>query len=384
MPTTIRHHATRSPEFDIVELLRRLIAIDSCDPPGGELAVATLVQQQLQALGVEAELDEFLPGRANVLGRIRGNGEKNSFVLSAHMDTVPVGSVGWSRDPFSAAVVDGRIHGRGASDMKSALVAMIAAAGTLNMRRDRLKGDVLLAFTAGESANLLGARRFADRGLKEEIGAFLCGEPSSLDIVVVEKAALWLRATATGRLGHVSGDKGVSAISLMTQFLSRLEALKLHCPAHPLLDGPTIRVGRIEGGSAVNLTPDRCFADIDIRFPPGVDHGSIIALIQDLTPNTISIEMLDFKPAVESRPDDPFVTLCGVVCARHHGSAPAIRGVSYYSDATVLLDGIEAPFAIIGPGELGLSGQPDESVSIDNVVKAAAIYSDIAEAWLSC
>jgi succinyl-diaminopimelate desuccinylase len=371
-------------EFELVELLRQIIAIDSCDPPGGELAVATIVQQQLHALGIEAELDEFLPGRANVLGRIRGNGEKAGLVLSAHMDTVPVGSVAWSRDPHSAALIDGRIHGRGASDMKSALVAMIAAAATLNMCRDRLRGDVLLAFTAGESANLLGARRFADRGLRAEIGAFLCGEPSSLDIVVVEKAALWLRATATGRLGHVSGDKGVSAINVMTHFLARLEDLRLDCPAHPLLDEPTIRVGRIEGGSAVNLTPDRCIADIDIRLPPGVEHGSIVRLVEALAPDSISIAILDFKPAVESRPDDPFVTLCGVACARHRGTSPAIKGVSYYSDATVLLDGLDVPFAIIGPGDLGLSGQPDESVSIDNVVKAAVIYSDIAEAWLSC
>lgn len=371
-------------EFESIDLLRRLVFIDSCDPPGGELDVAKMVHEQLLNLGIESELDEFLPGRANVLGRVRGRGEKPCFVLSAHMDTVPVGTVPWCRDPFSAAISDGRLYGRGASDMKSALVAMIAAAEMLKERQDRLKGDLILAFTAGESANLLGARRFIARGLKSEIGAFLCGEPSNLDIVIVEKAALWLRATATGRLGHVSGDAGINAISAINQFLTRLDALDVSCPAHPLLDGPTVRVGRIEGGSAVNLTPDRCFADVDIRLPPGVDHREIVRQVEEVAPDNVSIGILDFKPAVETRPDDPFVRLCSEVCARHVGRTPVLRGVSYYSDGTVLLEGLDVPFAIIGPGDLGLSGQPDESVSIGNVLKAAHIYADVAEAWLSC
>lgn len=382
--TDLRQDTGAAGQFDPITFLQTIVAIDSCDPPGGELDVARQVHRQLLALGIESELEEFLPGRANVLGRIRGLGEKQALVLSAHMDTVPAGSVPWRRDPFSATISNGRLHGRGSSDMKSALVAMIAAAANLADRKSPLKGDVILAFTAGESANLLGARRFIERGLKREIGAFLCGEPSGLDIVIVEKAALWLRATATGRLGHVSGDAGINAITTMNGFLAHLATLELNCMAHPLLDGPTIRVGRIEGGSAVNLTPDRCFADLDIRLPPDTDYRAVIRHVEEIAPETVSISILDFKPAVESRPDAPFIRLCSDVCTRHTGRAPALKGVSYYSDATVLLEGLDVPFAIVGPGDLGLSGQPDESVSIDNVLKAAEIYADIAEAWLSC
>ncbi|MBA8820915.1 peptidase M20 [Ochrobactrum sp. P6BS-III] len=369
--------------FDPIEFLQKVVSIDSCDPPGEELEIARLVHEQLLMLGVESELDEFLPGRANVLGRIRGSGEKPAFVFSSHMDTVPVGTVSWERSPFSGAVEDGRLYGRGATDMKSALVSMIGAAGSLARKADKLKGDVILAFTAGESANLLGARRFIEQGLKAEIGAFLCGEPSDLDVVIVEKAALWLRATATGRLGHVSGAAGVNAIDVVYEFLGRLKQVELNCPPHPLLDAPTIRVGRIEGGSAVNLTPDRCIVDFDIRLPPGVDHQGIVREIEAIAPENAVISVLDFKPAVESLPGDDFVRLCSDICARHRGKAPAIKGVSYYSDGTVLLEGLSVPFAIIGPGELGLSGQPDESVSVENVLKAVNIYEDVALAWLS-
>lgn len=267
--------------------------------------------------------------------------------------------------------------------MKGALAAMVASAGQLASRSERLRGDVILAFTAGESTNLLGARRFMERGLKTEIGAFLCGEPSDLDIVIVEKAALWVRATAQGRLGHVSGDPGLNAISEMGTFLNALAALDLRCPTHPLLDGPTIRVGRIEGGSAVNLTPDRCIADIDIRLPPSVDHAEIVRQVREIAPGSVSISILDHKPAVESAPDDPFVVLCSRICTGRRGQAPAFRGVSYYSDATVMLESLDVPFAIVGPGTLGLSGQPDESVSIENVLTAVGIYTDIATEWLS-
>ncbi|MES5100979.1 M20 family metallopeptidase [Agrobacterium sp. BA1120] len=382
--TNLRQDFTPLGHFDPIAFLQAVVAIDSCDPPGGELDVAMRVHEQLLSLGVESELEEFLPGRANVLGRIRGSGEKPSFVFSAHMDTVPVGHLPWQHDPFSAAISDGRLYGRGSSDMKSALAAMIAAAERLLERKTQLKGDVIFAFTAGESANLLGARRFVERGLQREIGAFLCGEPSSLDVVIVEKAALWLRATATGRLGHVSGDAGINAISSINEFLSRLATLELDYTAHPLLDAPTIRVGRIEGGSAVNLTPDHCFADFDVRLLPNMDHLDVIKIINGQAPENVCISLLDFKPAVESRPDDAFIRLCSDVCTCHMGRVPALKGVSYYSDATVLLEGLDVPFAIVGPGELGLSGQPDESVSIGNVLLAASIYADVAEAWLSC
>jgi len=370
-------------DFDPISFLQQLVRLDTCDPPGNESEIAQLVHRQLLAFGVESTLDEFRPKRVNVLGRIRGAGKKAAFVLSSHMDTVPVGTLPWERPPFSGELDSGKLYGRGASDMKSALAAMVAAAGELVKMQNHLQGDVILAFSAGESSNLLGARRFIEQGLQKEIGAFLCGEPSDLDVVIVEKAALWLRAKATGRLGHVSGDPGVNAIDLMCSFLANLNKLQLKVPTHPLLDGPTIRVGRIEGGSAVNLTPDSCIADFDVRFPPGVDENDIIQQIETIVPKDIAISTLDFKPAVERSPDDDFVQLCLDVCKHHRGSPSKIRGVSYYSDATVLLKGIPAKFAIVGPGELGLSGQPDESVDVDSVTKAALIYADIAKAWLT-
>jgi succinyl-diaminopimelate desuccinylase len=369
--------------FDPVRFLQKIVAIDSCDPPGGELEIASYIAAVTSALGLETELDEFLPGRANIVARLRGTGEKPNLVFSAHMDTVPVGTAAWRSPPFSGAIMDGRLYGRGSSDMKSALAAMIGAMEALSLRSSPLKGDVVLALTAGESANLLGARRLVDKGFQSEIGAFLCGEPSGLDVVIAEKAVLWLRVTATGRLGHVSGDAGVNAIMAINEFLTELKTTSLTCLSHPLLDAPTIRVGRIDGGSAINLTPDRCLVDLDVRFPPDVHPMEIVRQLSEAMKAELSIDILDYKPAVESQPGEPFVNLCQTVCEDICRRRPAIRGVSYYSDAAVLLSGLQVPFAIVGPGDLGMSGQPDESVSLANVLQAVQVYTHIAEGWLS-
>ncbi len=356
--------------------------MESCDPPGRELEIARLVQDELVACGIEAELDEFEEGRANVLGRVRGTGAKPSLVFSAHLDTVPVGTQPWSFPPFSGEVRDGRMLGRGASDMKSAVAAMMSAAVALAGRATPLAGDLLLAFSAGESSNCVGAKRFVAQGLRQEMGALLVGEPSSMDVVVVEKAVLWLRAEAVGRIGHVSGDAGVNAIDLMLDFLVKLRSVELPCEPHQLLDGPTVRVGRIAGGSAVNVTPDICTAEIDIRLPPGFSPDRVIAAIEALAPPGIAAHVSDFKPAVESDPRSAFVQACRNACRSETSREPCVRGVSYYSDATILSAGTDIPFAIIGPGEIGMSGQPDESVSVPNVVAAARIYQLIAERWL--
>ena len=369
---------------DPVLLLQKLIRIPSADPPGGELAVAELVADAMRAAGIETELDEFLPGRANVLGRIRGTGGARPIVFSSHMDTVPVGDLPWSFDPFGGDLVDGRVRGRGATDMKSALAAFVSAGAMLASRDTAPKGDVILAFTAGESANCLGAKRFVEQGLQAEIGAFLCGEPSSLDVVVVEKAILWLEARAEGQVGHVSGTGGVNAISLMARFIAALDAAVLDVPAHPLLTGPSVTVGRISGGTAVNVTPDLCTAEIDVRFPPGVDRAGIIRQLRALAPDGVSLTETDFKPAVEAAPDSAFVRVCQDAARAETGRDAAIRGVSYYSDGAILLDGLhDTPFAIVGPGDLGLSGMVDETVAAEAVRQAARIYLRIVDAWFA-
>jgi succinyl-diaminopimelate desuccinylase len=371
------------PQAEVTTFLQTLVSVPSCDPPGDEAEVARIVHEQMLALGINSEMDEFQPGRINVLGRVKGTGVKQAMVFSAHLDTVPVGTQSWDFPPFAGDVVSGQLRGRGSSDMKSAVAAFIFAAAEIAARDEPLAGDIILAFTAGESSNCLGAKRFVEQGLQDEIGAFLCGEPSTLDIITVEKAILWLDVEAVGEIGHVSGAAGVNAIELMAESLLKLRQFEFNLPPHPLLSPPTLNVGRITGGSAVNVTPDHCHAEVDVRFSPGVDHLEIVDRIQGVLPDGVTVTVSDFKPAVEEPTDSAFVQVCSDACAVETGSAPEIKGVSYYSDGAILMDGVDAPFAILGPGYLGMSGQPNETISVENLEKSVAIYRRIAETWLT-
>lgn len=373
---------------ETLDLLTRLIAIDTCDPPGGEMEIAELVHGYLREHGVESELDVFQPGRANVVARLQGDGSRPGLIFSAHFDTVPPGAQPWKHGPFSAHRENGRLYGRGASDMKSGMAAMISAAINLARQDVALGGDLILAFSAGESSNCLGAKRMVENGDLEGAGHFLVSEPTSLGMLIAEKGALWLRLVAHGKGGHASAGEGAStvsqsAITRMTHALSALEQIDFDIADHALLGAPSVAVGTIHGGTVVNLTPDRCEAEIDLRLLPGQEPQAVIATLSAHLGDDIEIEQIDFKPPVETEIDHPFVTACIDACEQVSGQTPVPGGVSYYSDATVVCPALDLPMVILGPGELGMSGQTDEFVEIDKLERAVPIFERVARTMLA-
>ena len=369
---------------DVIDLLRALVRQDTRDPPGREIGIASVVHERLLDAGLESVLDEFASGRANVVARIRGRGSRPAIVFSAHFDTVPLGKEVWTRDPFGAEIVDGALYGRGAADMKSGMAAMIVAAEWLCREPGCLAGDLVLALTAGESSNCLGARRLVETGALKGAGALLVSEPTSLDVLLAEKGALWLRLIAHGRSGHPSGgaDGGQNAVERMMDALVGLRDFDFHARTHPLLGSPTVSVGRIEGGTVVNLTPDRCEAEIDVRTLPGMDPEAVENNLLSCLGRDLDIERIDCKPPVETPADHPFATICLETVATMQGAPAVPGGASYYSDAAILAPAFNLPMVIIGPGRLGMSGQTDEHVMTADVIKAADLYRRIALAWL--
>ena len=267
--------------------------------------------------------------------------------------------------------------------MKSGMAAMIVAAERLVASGARLSGDLVLAFSAGESSNCLGARRFVETHALAGCGAMLVSEPSSMEVLLAEKGALWLRLTAHGKAGHTSGNEGVTggganAVDRMTDALVALRSFRFAEAEHPLLGRPSLSVGTIRGGSVVNLTPDRCEAEIDLRILPGMAPEEVEAAIARHLGSDIAVERIDFKPPVETAADHPFAAAC--LKAMGEGAKP--RGASYYSDATVLTPAFDLPMVIIGPGEMGMSGQTDEYCDLARLERAAETFEAIARDWL--
>ena len=365
------------------DLLSSLIRCESPDPPGDEARVTKTLARALRDLGFSPQIEEFAPRRFNIITRIKG-GRKPALVFSAHTDTLPAGNGVWAHGPFSGHIANGRIHGRGACDMKSGLVAMISAAVAL--RDTPLQGDLILAFTGGESSACLGARRLAETKALKGAGAILVSEPTGLRVATAEKAALWLRITAHGVAGHVSGDGtcgtgGRSAILAMLSFLQRVPSALPH-DRHPLLGVVTSNVGRITGGTAINLMPDLCTAELDLRLLPHHDAGHVQSRLEDLAGDGFTFERIDLKPAVDTAPTHPFAALCLTEAAAITGLPPDPIGVTYFSDAAVLCPAFDLPMAIMGPGTLGGSGGINESVAVADVMTAAQVYTRIATGWL--
>lgn len=368
----------------VADLLGRLIRCESPDPPGDEVRVARALVRALRDLGFDPQVDEFAPRRFNVLVRIKGQGSRAPLVFSAHMDTLPAGTGAWTHPAFSGHFDGVRVYGRGACDMKSGLVAMVSAA--VSLKDQSLGGDLVLAFTGGESSSCLGARRLVDSKALKGAGAVLVSEPTSLRVALAEKAALWLRVTARGVAGHLSGDAsrghgGQSAIMAMMGFLGRVQSALPH-DRHALLGPVTANVGTIAGGTAINLMPDLCVAELDLRLLPHHDADRVQEGLEDMAGDGFSFARIDFKPAVETRADNPFADLCLTTAAAVTGLPRDPVGVTYFSDAAVLCPALGAPMVIMGPGQLGGSGAIDESVVLADVITASRAHARIAKGWL--
>jgi succinyl-diaminopimelate desuccinylase len=373
-------------EDRLVAHCARLVQIRSVNPPGGELAIAEYVADILAAGGIATELISHGTDRASVLARIRGRGEAPNLLYSAHLDTVPVGAdaAAWLHNPFGGEVADGKVWGRGSADMKGGLAAMIAAALALVEADAPLRGDLLLAFTAGEEVDSLGAYAVAERTDLGPVGAIVVSEPSSNALFVAEKGALWIELITYGQTAHGSmPELGRNAVMMMVALLGELDRLPVSCTKHPLLGSFTRSINTISGGVKTNVVPDRCTATVDMRTVPGQDHAALLrqieALIADLGARQpgfrASIKVLNDNIPLTTPPDHPAVGRMAGVIEAVTGRRPAPGGVRYYSDAVAYVPAFDAPMLICGPGQAGLAHQPDEYVEIDRLVESARILT---------
>ncbi|MEM7534344.1 MAG: M20 family metallopeptidase [Chloroflexota bacterium] len=380
MPDFILH----PPEQDaLVTLLQRLLQFPTEDPPGREIEIAQFVHKTVTAMGMESELDEFLPGRANVVARVKGSGANPGLVFSAHFDTMTIGTQAWQHPPFGGEIHNGKVYGRGASDMKSGMAAMVMAAQQMMRWQDQLQGDLILAFTAGESSNCIGAKRMVARGDLDDAGAIIVSEPSSLRILLAETGTWWVKAIATGVSGHSSGasgglSTGSNAILKLVDLINKLQTFQFDVEPHPLLGMPTISIGTIQGGSAVNQTPDYAELGLDVRFLPNMTTDAMLTDLQTLAGPDIRFETIDLKPPIKIHEDHPLVHITADAVHDCWGHIDPPGGVAYYSDAVIFSPALDIPRVIIGPGELGFSGTVDEYVDIEKLIASAAIYQQIA------
>jgi succinyl-diaminopimelate desuccinylase len=366
----------------LLEITRELVQIDTMNPPGREIECAQYLGQLLQDAGLQVSYHEFAGDRTSVVARLAGTGGKAPICFGGHIDTVPLGAKPWSKDPFAGEISDGKIYGRGTTDMKAGVAAYLWAALEL-ARLPRGKADLLFVSVAGEETGCQGsfdlARTDAVRGAR----AVVIAEPTSNYPFVGHRGALWLQVETTGITVHGSMPHlGVNAIYKAARAIGKLERFSFEVAPHPQLGGPTLNVGTMKGGMNLNSVPDLAEFTIDIRTIPGQDLETLLGRIKAYLGDEATVKPVVSVPGVWTETDEPWIREIFELVEPILGEKLGARGAPYFTDASALKPAFDgAPTVILGPGDMTLAHQTDEYCAVDKIEEAANIYEAIARRW---
>jgi acetylornithine deacetylase len=387
-----------APSFEVDEqFLARtaidLVQIDSRNPslsPGGpgEAVIGEYVADALAKLGLGVTTHQLGPDRVNVVGVLKGTGGGRSLMLNGHLDTVGVAGM---EEPFSGAIRDDKLHGRGSQDMKGSLAAMIAAVKALVDARISLAGDVLLTAVADEEYLSQGTEDIVKHYTAD---AAIVTEPTDMAICLAHRGFIWYEVETLGRAAHGSRyDEGIDANMRMGRFLARLDKLEQALrqrPPHPLTGPPSLHASIIQGGTEMSIYADHCLLKVERRTIPGEVQSQVTQELQDIID-----ELAEEDPAFEARVSASFerlplemgvdadiVRVAKAALVRRLGEAPPHAGATFWTDAALLAAaGMDA--ILLGPVGSGLHSA-EEWVDLASVVDLAHILAETAVGYCGC
>ena len=356
-----------------VDLALELVRLDTVNPPGRESAAASVLAARLEAAGFDVSSWEHAPGRPSLVARW---GDEPSLCFTGHLDTVPLGGAPWSVEPFGE-LRDGRLYGRGSTDMKSGVAALVVAAERVAALGGRASGGLELVLCAAEETGCEGALHLASAGVLGRVRAIIVAEPTGGVPHVAHKGVVWARLRTEGKSAHGSSPQlGRNAIYPLAAAVARLADLSLDAEPHPVLGEPTFNVGVISGGSGINLVPDRAEAGIDVRTVPGMSSDRLVSQLREAAGAEVTVEPILDLAAVATDPDDAFVQSVFEVAGSSGG------GLAYFTDAAALAPAYGSPPTVIwGPGEAAQAHQTDEWAAVDRIEAAAEGYFEVARRW---
>lgn len=417
---------------ELVALARSLIRLDTTSvdlSPGSEhtendeAACQALIAGRLARIG--AEVDQWEPdpaelaghpmlppwhhwrGRPLTVGVLRGSGGGRSLVVNGHVDVVDAGELErWTSPPFAAEVRDGRIHGRGACDMKGGIAAALFALEVLHASGVRLAGDVVFEAVTDEETCAMGTIAAIARGYRGDAG--LVPEPTGLGMWTATRGLLHGTLVVDGRSAHAELTQphwrdggGVNAIQKAVVALSALDGLSAEWAArpdkrHPLLGTPSVNPTMVRGGSFIANVPESCELAINTTYLPhdadADGYGSIprAELERAVSAAAAADDWLavhpprwtwytDYPPS-ELDPTSPIVATVQAA-ARELGIEARVAGIDTAYDGALLTRFAATPSPACGPGELARAHAPDEWVAIDELIVCARLYARVLMAW---
>ena len=364
---------------DVIELTRKLVEFNNINPPGNEHEIAEFVGQFLAENGFSIDYHQLELNRQTLIAEKGLIAEKPPIVLTGHFDTVPLGDQPWSEDPFAGTIKDGKIFGRGTTDMKAGVATMIVA--SVRAFKDATpKGGVRLIFTAGEEPGCHGALHLANTAYNlGKASAIIVGEPTANIPAIGHKGALYLKVSTSGKTAHSSmPDLGINAIYKAARAITKIENFKFLAEKDELHGFPTINVGLINGGKNLNSVPDHVEFTIDIRSTGKLSHSEILERLSAELGEEVNIQTLVDLPAVSSDENSSFVKVVYEVCGVNPETQNLRKSLPYMTDGAVLqqLYG-DVPTVILGPGQPEMAHQTDEFCYVSKIEEAVEIYKNI-------
>lgn len=377
---------------ELIELTCKLINMEShikCEHY--ELEVSNYIYTFLKKEGMDVKFQKADDSRFNVIAKLHGeNSDLLPIVFTGHIDTVE--SYG-HLELFKAKVSDGQIYGRGACDMKGPIAAMIMAAVAIKRQNIKLKRDVILAFVVDEEYKSIGTEKLIEEGIKAECA--ILGEPTNMQIAVGNRGLEWIDIEVIGKGTHGgTPEKGINSVVNAAKLIMKIEnelKPKIAAVTHPVLGNSIMNIGMIEGGNQPSTVPEKCLIKIDRRWIWPETIETIYKQYEDIIDelhkednnfnakvirNYSNMNNLDHLPVyIES--SHAIVKNLIFYSEQVTNGTPNITLFPGWSDASLLGNFGKIPTVIFGPGDISKAHSDKESISIEELYNASAIYLKI-------
>ena len=390
---------------EVVVWTQELVRIPSTYRPQtgeGEEQAAAWVRTRFEEMGLETHWEVVVPGRPNVIGLLKGQQGSQTLMFEGHTDVVTEGDASaWTHGgPYSAEIVNDRLYGRGANDMKGGLVAAMCATKAIIESGIRLEGTILIGAVVDEEGRMAGIKHLVERGWADQVDAAIVCEPEENHLCIAQKGVMWLTITCTGIMAHGGMPlTGVNSAYPMARLLTKLRDLEAaeiaRLGAHEFLGQPsitpTILLSPVSGEPQNNVMPAQTEVTLDFRLPPDQTPEDLEAKVRALADRVAADEngRVQFETEViESRPPTFISRDAEIVQVLHQAyqdtakKEPVYGGVPGSTDGTILSDRAGVPIVICGPGDIHVPHHVDEWLSIDELIEATRLYAVAAIRFL--
>lgn len=375
------------------ELLNKLVSFATISRDSN-LELISFIQDYLQALGFTVTLIYNHEKTKANLYCVIGPAAKPGVMLSGHTDVVPVEGQNWTSNPFALRQHDNKLFGRGTCDMKGFIACVLSAVAALDA--DKLQTPLHLAFSYDEEIGCIGVRRLLNTLQSATVKPKYCivGEPTMMQPVIAHKGKTAATAHCYGVEGHSSlAPKYVNAIYLATDFINSIRAIQQNLIDHGSHDSDydiahtTLHIGTINGGTALNIVPNYCTLDFEIRNLPDdkplqiIDSlkeaaGKITAPVKAQHPNVkIDIEITNEYPALNTPDESDIVSFI-----RQLTGANTLEKIAFGTEGGLFQRELGVETIIFGPGSIEQAHKPDEYISIDQLERCDRFLADLIAA----